>query len=191
MSLLFRSFSTESHLWGMRHNLLQILWIGGVENVEKVFSAWAFSIWILILKIDVEGSIGLHLRPQLIHGQLIPMRHWNVVDLEFLQQLLLIGKDSLEKIFVYLLLTRHIILDYRGISRKQYATYDACQDRHKSLVWIAVYQPGLVPWTEWWCASLNQSWFSLMTFLIRNYNYLSFLLYFNFCGKSQINIETL
>jgi hypothetical protein len=59
----------------MRHNLLQILWIGGVENVEKVFSAWAFSIWILILKIDVEGSIGLHLRPQLIHGQLIPMRH--------------------------------------------------------------------------------------------------------------------
>ena len=156
MSLLLWSFGTESHLWGMRHNLLQILRVGGVENIEKVFSAWAFGIWILILEIDVEGSIRLHLRPQLIDGQLVPMRHWNVVDLKLLKQLLLIGKDGLKKIFVDLFLTRHIILDYRGISRKQCVTYDACQDRHRSLVWIAVYQPGLVPWTEWLCASSNQ-----------------------------------
>ena len=59
----------------MRHDLLQILRIGGVEYVEKVFSAWAFGIWILILEIDVEGGIRLHLRPQLIDGQLVPVRY--------------------------------------------------------------------------------------------------------------------
>ena len=59
----------------MGHDLFQIVRIGGVEDIEEVVSAWAFGIWILILEIDVEGNISLHLRPQLVHSQLVPMRH--------------------------------------------------------------------------------------------------------------------
>ena len=84
----------------MRHDLSQVVWIYRVQDVEEVVSGGAFQIWIFILEVDVEGCIILHLRPQLVHRQLIPMWNMDEVNLLLLQQSFLICEDISEEIFV-------------------------------------------------------------------------------------------
>ena len=77
----------------MCHDSVQIFRVNGVEDVKEVFPTWAFIICIVVLEIDVEGSILLEVLPEVLYRQLVPVRHVDEVDLLFLQQLLVVGKD--------------------------------------------------------------------------------------------------
>ena len=132
----------------MRHDLSQVVWIYRVQDVEEVVSGGAFQIWIFILEVDVECRIILHLRPQLVHRQLIPMWNMDEVNLLLRQQSFLLREDISEEDFVHLILRRNMEIDYREISKGMMGTYDACPGRRKSPPLTSIYRKGLESRTE-------------------------------------------
>ena len=61
--LVLDSLSTEPLLGGMLHDLLKIFRVDGVEDVEKVGTAWSFIFRVGILEVNLEIRIFLQFSP--------------------------------------------------------------------------------------------------------------------------------
>ena len=92
------------------HDLLQVLGVHRVEHVEEVASGWVLVLGEIVGEVQHEGLVLRQRRPQLLDRQLVVLRHLDGGDGPLLQQLLLLGEDRLEKIFVDLRLRRQVVL---------------------------------------------------------------------------------
>ena len=63
-------------------------------------SGWALQLGVSVGKVLSELFVGLELRVQLAHTQLVVVRDFNLIDLGLLEQLLLAAKHVLEKVLV-------------------------------------------------------------------------------------------
>ena len=102
----------------MLHDLSQILWVHGIQDVEKVVAWWAFALWENGREVGSEGSIFLELGPERLDTELIIMGHGNVINLLFLHQMLSAGEDVLEEVLVDRFFTGQIVLFYKGVRDK-------------------------------------------------------------------------
>ena len=84
----------------MVHNLLKILRVKGVEYIEKVLSWWTSTFRINVGEILHKFTVLFEIRPQCLDRDFIIMWHRNVVDLLFLEQLLLLSHDKFEEVLV-------------------------------------------------------------------------------------------
>ena len=100
-----------SLLIGMLHDLLQILWVHGVQNIEEVLPRWTLVLWKCVREVLLHFFVFRELRVQIADGEFIIMWYVNRSDFVLSQQLLLAGENVSEKVFVYGLLIRQIKLD--------------------------------------------------------------------------------
>ena len=100
-------------LGSMLHDLLQVIWVNGVEDIEEVLSARCLLLCILVLEVDGECRVIFQVRPQPFGAKLFEARYMDVADLVLLEQLLLSREDLPHEVLVHLLLRWHVVLDYR------------------------------------------------------------------------------
>ena len=99
----------------MLHDLGEILWVQGVQDVEEILAGRALALWENGREEGTEVSIFFELGPERLDTELIVVWHRNVFDGSLLQQLLSAGEDILEEVLVDRFLIGQIILDYRGV----------------------------------------------------------------------------
>ena len=95
---------------GVVRDLRQVLWVQRVEDVEEVTARWAFVLSEVVRKVLSESRVLREGRPELFDAQLIISGHMDGGDGLLEEQLLLVGEDRLQEIFVDLGLRRHVVL---------------------------------------------------------------------------------
>ena len=97
---------------------LQELGVQGVQDVEEVLPRRALAHRVLIGEVSGEEVVAGELRVQVLHRQLLVVRHLYVGHVLLLDELLLIGQDLLEKVLVDERLRRQVELEatqgYKG-----------------------------------------------------------------------------
>ena len=66
LTLVGSALSSISFVSGVFHDLLEVLRIGGVQNVEEVLSIWIFITGVMVLEVNVELRVGLHIVPKVL-----------------------------------------------------------------------------------------------------------------------------
>ena len=119
--LVLVAVSTYHHtlLVCVGHDLLQVLRVQGVEDVKKVFSRRTFVFRVLVGEVLREGSVSLQVRPQVLHRELVVVRHCDLLQLVLLQQLLPVCKDFLKEVLGDHLLLGKVVLFYKAVSDKK------------------------------------------------------------------------
>ena len=102
-------------LVGVVRDLQQVLWVQRVEDVEEVTARWAFVLSEVVRKVLSESRVLREGRPELFDAQLIVSGHVDGGDGLLEEQLLLLGEDRLEKIFIYLRLWRQVVLQAKWL----------------------------------------------------------------------------
>ena len=104
LCLIVHVVGGHSLLGSMRHELGEVLWLEGVEDVEKVLPRRTLILRKLGRKVGAELSILLHLGPKVLNRELVVAGHcdWFVLGLH--QQLLLVDEDLLEEVLGHELL---------------------------------------------------------------------------------------
>ena len=97
-------------LVGVVRDLRQVLWVQRVEDVEEVTARWAFVLSEVVRKVLSESRVLREGRPELFDAQLIVSGHMDGGDGLLEEQLLLLGEDRLQEVFVDLGLRRHVVL---------------------------------------------------------------------------------
>ena len=82
----------------MGHDLLQVFRVQGVQDVEEVLSGRALVLGVLGREELDEGGILLEVGPEIPHGELVVEGDFDVLDISFLEQLLLVGEDLLQEV---------------------------------------------------------------------------------------------
>ena len=94
----------------MVHAALQELRMQSVQHVEEVLPRRSLVLRVLVREVLGEVRVLLHLRVDLLDGELIVMWHLDEGHLRFQQQVLLAAKDLLKKVLVDYGLVREIHL---------------------------------------------------------------------------------
>lgn len=84
-----------------------------VEDIKEVIPWRASARRVLVGEVAHEDRILLELWVERLDGQLIILRHVNVSDISFLEQLFLSRQDCLEEIFIDHILVRQVVLQTR------------------------------------------------------------------------------
>ena len=105
-------------LVGVVHDLLQIIWMDGVQDIEEVLPGWAFSRRVRVREVRHQLRVLLELRIKGLDAELIVVRNLNGSDFRLLQQLLLAGHDGLQVVLVQDGLVGEVELDYKLVSPK-------------------------------------------------------------------------
>ena len=71
-----------------------------MKNVEKVLPRWPFAYWILVREVPDEEVVASELWVQVLHRQLLIVRHLDVGDVLLLNELLLVGQHLLQEVLV-------------------------------------------------------------------------------------------
>jgi hypothetical protein len=100
--LVLDSLGRKPFLGSMLHDLLEVVWVYGVEDVKEVGSTWSFVLWVGILEVNLEVSILLQFGPEVLHGKFLEVGDMNVVDLLLLHEPLFVGEDLSEEVLVHL-----------------------------------------------------------------------------------------
>ena len=79
----------------MGQDALEILWLKRVQNIEEVLTWGATPGRILIREVAGELWVLAHVGPQGLHGQLVVMRNGDLLDVNFLHQLLFPAQNVL------------------------------------------------------------------------------------------------
>ena len=98
-------------LVGVVRDLRQVLWVQRVEDVEEVTARWAFVLSKVVREVLSESRVLREGRPELFDAQLIVSRHVDGGDGLLQEQLLLVGEDRLEEVFVDDTLVREVELE--------------------------------------------------------------------------------
>ena len=48
---------------GVLDHVLNMIWVHRIEDVEEVYSVWAFFIWVLVLEVNSEVLVIFHIFP--------------------------------------------------------------------------------------------------------------------------------
>ena len=94
------SSSRMSLLYSVSDEILEIFSHSSVHDVEEVFSLRKPSLGQFIREVSHEGSVDLHMRPQLCNWELIIVRYIHHLDLTHWHELLLTRYYLSEEIFV-------------------------------------------------------------------------------------------
>ena len=99
---------------GMSDYLAHILRVESIENVKEVLSIRGMTLGILIRKVHHEDRIILEVGEEFLDRELLIL--WNVDHFDFrkFEELLLIGKNCSEEVFVHHDFWRKIELYYRN-----------------------------------------------------------------------------
>ena len=95
----------------MIQDLRQEIRIQGVENVEKVLPGRALVLGILVRELPHQQIIPVELGPELLHRELVVVRHLDVRDVLLPDQLLLICQHCLQEVLVDVRCWRQVELD--------------------------------------------------------------------------------
>ena len=115
---LLSSLSLSGHalLVGVVQYPIQELWIQRVEYVEEILPRRPFAGRILIGEVTAQEIILGELRVEVLHREFLVVRYLDVINIGFLDQLLLISEHLLQKVFVDQGGRGQIELDYREVS---------------------------------------------------------------------------
>ena len=108
--LLALSKSGHALLVGVVHHLSQVVAFQSVEYVEEVVTRRSFADGIFFREVRLENWVLLEHRVDPAHGQLVVVRHLDVLHLRLLQQLLLALQDLLEPVLVAHALVGQVVL---------------------------------------------------------------------------------
>ena len=84
----------------MRDDLLQVFWVQRVEDIEEVFSRWTLVLGVHRREVSQEVGVLLQLGPESFDSNLIILGHMDVIDIRFLQELLLARENFFEEVLV-------------------------------------------------------------------------------------------
>ena len=84
----------------MFHHLLQEVLLHRIDDVKEILSRRTLTLRKYIGKVLRHICIALELRPEGLDGQFIILRHLNIDNILFTEQLLLVTEHLLEEIFV-------------------------------------------------------------------------------------------
>ena len=100
--LTLHGLAGRSHTLLVRvfEDLRKVIRVQRVEHVEKVVARRAFALRISVRKVRHELGVLRELRIEILHAQLVVVRHLDEPDFGFLQQLLLAREDLLQVVLV-------------------------------------------------------------------------------------------
>ena len=87
-------------LAGVAEDLLQVVWVERVQNVEEIVSSRPFIFMEGIGEVLRELLVLLELRPELDDGELIVLGNLDLLHILLLHQLLFVGEDLFEEVFI-------------------------------------------------------------------------------------------
>ena len=108
-------------LVGVVQHLLQEVRVDGVEHAEEVLAGRALILGQDVREVRRHLFVLLELRPDVLGGQLVVVRHFNVGHLLLAEQLLLALEDGLEEVLVDVADGRQVVLYWKGIRKKEWA----------------------------------------------------------------------
>ena len=103
----------------MVHAALEVIWIQGCQNIERVLSGRPLFLRVLIRKVRLEEGIFPKLGVDVPDRQLLVERHLHARHLALLHQLLLAAQHVFQKIFVDDPFVREVVLDYKQVKRQK------------------------------------------------------------------------
>ena len=95
----------------MRHQLAEVPWLKGVEDIEEIFSRRGLAGGVLVREEGHEVGVLLELRVQRLHRDLLVMGHLDLLHRRLQHQLLLAHEDVLQEVLVDEVLGRQVILE--------------------------------------------------------------------------------
>ncbi len=100
--LTLHGLAGRSHTLLVRvfEDLRKVIRVQRVEHVEKVVPRWAFALRICIREVRHELGVLRELRIEILHAELVVVRHLYEPDICFLHQLLLAREDLLQVVLV-------------------------------------------------------------------------------------------